>query len=423
MIETIDGSFAPLSFATRAPGEGGIAVRLRNNNDFSYLASVLMGTPPQQIQMAASLSQNFISVASPPPGVNDVSFYNPSTSTSYAPGNATAAVQAISGGTVQGHFAGEICALKSATSALSFTYNASVLITDSAVTNDLYPLDARAILGYGVGAPTSAPAGSSLIGTFLPANFTNAVCGIELNHMDDPFPDGILTMGAVDPTVFTGAFTNVIVPQDSPTSWSIPFDTLTYLAKGLNQSVPGILSSVDIYHTGIKLTSDLARQIYSGIQDSKPISETLWSIPCTSKFPLTLSFAGQSFTIYERDTIVKQADGSCTGVVTGGANDIGQIGAPFLRNVYTQFGADKASDGSVTFSVGFAAKNLRQVTATSSATGKPISTVGPTATAPAIQSSASTTGTGIQSSAPRMLVRNFGLVLVAVIVLVAPTVL
>jgi hypothetical protein len=32
------------------------------------------------------------------------------------------------------------------------------------------------------------------------ATFTNAVCGVELNHMDDAVPDGILTMGAVDPT-------------------------------------------------------------------------------------------------------------------------------------------------------------------------------------------------------------------------------
>ena len=31
-------------------------------------------------------------------------------------------------------------------------------------------------------------------------NFTSAICGIELNHFDDPVPDGIFTMGAVDQT-------------------------------------------------------------------------------------------------------------------------------------------------------------------------------------------------------------------------------
>jgi hypothetical protein len=34
------------------------------------------------------------------------------------------------------------------------------------------------------------------------ANFTSAVCGIELNHMDDPVPDGLFTMGAVDESAY-----------------------------------------------------------------------------------------------------------------------------------------------------------------------------------------------------------------------------
>ncbi|KDR84360.1 hypothetical protein GALMADRAFT_151288 [Galerina marginata CBS 339.88] len=343
MIESIDGSFVPLSFVARADGGGGLAVRLKNNNDMSYLATVLMGTPPQQIQMAASLSQDHISVASPPQGVNDKTFYNPSASSSYLPSNTTASLNTISGGTVQGHFAGEI-----------------FVLTDPAVTNDLYPLDARAILGYGISAPPDSPPGTSLIGSFLPANFTKAVCGIELNHLQDPFPDGILTMGAVDPSAFTGDFTNVNVPQNSTTSWSIPFDQLSYLANGLMQNVSGSVASIDIYHSGIQLTSDLARQIYSQIQGSQAVSDTVWSLPCTSKFPITLTFGGKAFAINEPDTIVKQTDGTCHGVVTGGAQAISQIGAPFLRNVYTQFGADKASDGSVTFSVGFAAKNVRK---------------------------------------------------------------
>ena len=44
----------------------------------------------------------------------------------------------------------------------------SVLLTDPSVTNDLYPLAARGVLGYGVNAPTTAPANASLIPSFLP---------------------------------------------------------------------------------------------------------------------------------------------------------------------------------------------------------------------------------------------------------------
>jgi hypothetical protein len=109
MVESVDGSFVPWSFVARAPGDGTVAVRMKNNHDLSYLVSshrfsyvisadqvigdcpdglvfiahivsrLLQsqfhepGTPPQQIQMAVSLSQNHISVATAPQGVGDVS--------------------------------------------------------------------------------------------------------------------------------------------------------------------------------------------------------------------------------------------------------------------------------------------------------------------------------------------------------------
>jgi len=38
VVESIDGSFVPLSFVARAPGEG-LAVRMRNNNNLAYLVS------------------------------------------------------------------------------------------------------------------------------------------------------------------------------------------------------------------------------------------------------------------------------------------------------------------------------------------------------------------------------------------------
>lgn len=87
--------------------------------------------------------------------------------------------------------------------------------------------------------------------------------------------------------------------------------------------------------TGIQVTNDVAFQIYSNTPGAQPISATQWSIPCNSTFPITLTFGGVPFTIVERDTIVRQSIGTCTGVVTGGATTIGTVGAPFMRNVYT----------------------------------------------------------------------------------------
>jgi len=389
MVKAVDGSFVPWSLVSRAGGP--IGVLMNNNHDLSYLASVLMGTPPQEIQMAVSLSQNFISVASPAGGVNDPSYYNPASSSSHVPIDQTANLTTISGQNAIGRYAGEVCTINSATSAASFTYNASVVVTDPSVTTDLFPSGARAVLGYGVNAPSDSPPNTSLVPSFLPKNFTNAVCGIELNHFTDPFPGGVLTMGAVDTTAFTGDFSNVMVPPTSTVSWSIPLDTITYLSNGTNQlvGVAGGLSSVDMYHSTIQVTNEVANQIYSGTAGAKPISATEWSIPCNATFPITLTFAGTAFTISNRDTVVRQSYGTCTGVVTGGATGIGKVGAPFMRTVYTQFAASQTANG-LQFSVGFAQKVQRQA-------ASPTLTAGPTATAPPqttiLPSSSSTTTT------------------------------
>jgi hypothetical protein len=312
MVESVDGSFVPWSLVTRDPG-GPLPVRMKNNFDQAYLATVLMGTPAQPIPMAVSLSQNFISVATPPGGLADPSYYNATASTSYTPiGGATANLPTMSGGNAVGRFAGEICTLTSGSSGsdTSFMYNAAVVFTDSNVTTDLFPSGARAVLGYGVNTPIGSPPNASILPTFLGSkNFTTgtAICGVELNHFDDPFPDGFLTMGAVDPTAHTGNFTDVTVPPTTTISWSIPVDTITYMDSGTNRlnSVAGGLSSVDMYHNTIQVTTDVANQIYSATPGAQPISDTEWSIPCNSKFPITLTFAGVPFAIDERDTIIK----------------------------------------------------------------------------------------------------------------------
>ncbi|KDR84484.1 hypothetical protein GALMADRAFT_133769 [Galerina marginata CBS 339.88] len=57
----------------------------------------------------------------------------------------------------------------------------------------------------------------------------------------------------------------------------------------------------------------------------------------------------------------------------------------------TQFGAVKAANGSVTFTVGFALKNPRQITSQSTVSIAPQTTVGPTVSTPTAPPSKSTT--------------------------------
>jgi hypothetical protein len=48
-----------------------------------------------------------------------------------------------------------------------------------------------------------------------------------------------------------------MVPATSTISWAIPFDKLTFLANGVNQSVGGALASVDIYRSYTFLSSSI----------------------------------------------------------------------------------------------------------------------------------------------------------------------
>jgi len=48
---------------------------------------------------------------------------------------------------------------------------------------------------------------------------------------------------------YTGNFTNVVVPASPPISWSVPFDTISYVASGTTQSMTGLLASIDIYRS------------------------------------------------------------------------------------------------------------------------------------------------------------------------------
>ena len=90
------------------------------------------------------------------------------------------------------------------------------------------------------------------------------------------------------------------------------------MANEVNQGAPGSVASINVsfvpfllrlllflfysllvaepvvYFTnsGIQVSNAVARQIYSGVQGAQAISDTFWSIPCNSTFPITLTFAG-----------------------------------------------------------------------------------------------------------------------------------
>jgi hypothetical protein len=145
----------------------------------------------------------------------------------------------------------------------------------------------------------------------------------------------------------------------------------------------------------------MANLIYASIAGSVALANDVWSLPCTSTFQITLNFGGTPFTMSERDSVVRLSNGTCRGAVTGGAQGIAKVGSPFMRNVYTyvqfflgvyvnfygillfyrRFGAERASNGTLSFFVGFARKIRRSRIVTTTVLSPTTVTASPTARA------------------------------------------
>jgi len=338
-----------------------LRVPLTNNNDQSYSVSVSMGTPFQEVQMAVSLSQTFLVVATP--NNNTTGFFNPSQSSSYVPGNTSAAVIDNSGQTTTANFAGESCQVS------SFGYDASVAITPASANDDvhLYPKGCHGVLGFGVNPSPDSPgdkslADDTLLDYYVPGNATSMIFGLELNWYGDK-SQSVLTMGTVDTSAYTGDFTNMVVPStdasDRP-SWSIPIEGITADVGGGVVSVSGSMASIDPYYPTIQLPADAVALIYSPISNAAISSHNAnrYTVPCGTNIRLTLVFNGRNFAMDPRDAISNE-NGTCYGIVEVAPGNLFKIGNPFLRNVYTTFGMTFNNSTGTVFNIAFATKVIR----------------------------------------------------------------
>jgi len=338
-----------------APGEM-ISIPLTSNEDKSYSMAVRMGTPFQEIQMAISLSQNFIIVASPERS-GETGFYNPSQSNSYVPTKQGSEIRTLSGGKACVDFAGEKCQI------VEFSYNASVALTTPDIMGDVYPAGTRGVIGYGVDLPPEAPKDSALLNSYIPTNATIAACGIELNRVEDGVGGGLFTMGGVDESAFTGNFTTMLVPDAASMarpSWSIPVEGLFHDGQP-GSMIRGGLASIDPYYPSIILPESSVARLYAGVsQANRSTTEpNRFLVPCDANIQLKFLFNGKNFSIDTRDAISKEGNGTCYGTVESGTG-LYKLGSPLLRNIYTKFGAvfNPAPQPPV-FSVAFAEKVQR----------------------------------------------------------------
>ncbi|CAG8687009.1 3154_t:CDS:2, partial [Acaulospora colombiana] len=241
---------------------------------------------------------------------------------------------------------------------------------------------------------------------------TDAEMGIELNHGESGVSGGQVTMGGVDSTAFAGDFTSMNVPSPDSLggvpSWTIPIDDISATignSKSGTSRKAGVVSngfaSIDPYYPFISVPSWAAESFYSqvpGAQRDTTLNPPLngittgnvrYTVPCDSNINLSLTFGGQQFVMAPRDAVSKEGD-VCYGTVEVNDEGFNRVGSPFMRNVYTRFGASYDGNGAAKFNVGFATKTPR--TNINSSSGTPTDTVTLT------DSTASSTGTALAAN-------------------------
>ncbi|CAG8648744.1 13224_t:CDS:10, partial [Acaulospora colombiana] len=344
-VRDVNGNWVRPSWEKRANQGDVLKLPLTNKGNKSYSTPVKMGTPFQEVQMAVSLSQNYICVASSQQqGASG--FYNPTASSSYSAGSSSVAFTNTAGTAVQASFASETCDVA------EFTYNASVAITAPAVTDTLYPDGCHGILGYGVDPKPDVPTNSTLL---------EAVCGIELNRDEPGLQGGTFTMGGKDETAFTGEFTVLNVPgadaAPNRPSWTVPLDDISARVSETSDNSTSFLQ--DPY---LAIPGTAASNLYAQVEGATEVPATTastglstgnrrYTVPCGSKVTLTLTFGGKSFPMDIQDFISKEGD--------------------------VTFGAIFDDQGAPTFNVAFADKATRTATTGS---GTPTGSASATAT-------------------------------------------
>jgi len=236
-----------------------------------------------------------------------------------------------------------------------------VAITPFTARENLYPEGTHGVLGYGVDPSSGVPADSTLLGVYLPPNITVAECGIELGRSGDGSRGGIFTMGGRDPSAYTGEFTTMMVPPAatvSRPSWTIPVDKVMAGVKDNIQSIFPTqgLASIDPYYPKITLPSEAVSRLYSQVAQATVSSDNAnrYTVPCDAKIQMTMTFGGKDFAVDPRDAITQEGS-TCFGVVEIEDGPIYKFGSPFMRNVYTTFGAT-FSGSAANFTVAFADK-------------------------------------------------------------------
>jgi cathepsin D len=203
-----------------------------------------------------------------------------------------------------------------------------------------YPIDG--ILGLGRSNDTSMGRAPFMDLVAEQGDLEKNIVSFHLSRNSDGARDGTVTFGGVDTTKFTGdiAYTDV---ANSSIHWSIPLDEAS--VNGVNCGFKDKFAIIDTGTSYSLLPPKDAAAVHALIPGSKQVSDENYILPCDSTADVQFTFSGKSYPMSPKDYIGARLEGGdgCISTIIAQAvfgDDVWILGDTFLKNVYAVFDFD-----------------------------------------------------------------------------------
>jgi len=313
-----------------------------DGEDLGYLATVQIGTPPQEYVLLMDSGSADMWVGSDHckslqgGGCGNHKFLGTTTSSSFVDTkqawNITYGTGSVAGTIVNDNVLFGNLVLGNHT--FGTAKKESVDFSDNSVPFDgLVGLGLSSLSEQGVPTPPEAMAAAKLI----PA----AITSYKIPRLADGKNDGEITFGGLDPTKFDPS-TLVTLDNVSPMGfWEANMDAVTVGKKQLTQ-LQNRTAILDTGTTLIIAPDADAKAVHDAIPGSQSDGQGGFTIPCTTTTQVAITFGGVSFAIDSRDLVTDPVDpsqpkGDCVSGISagsvGGPNEW-LLGDVFLKNAY-----------------------------------------------------------------------------------------
>jgi hypothetical protein len=317
--------------------------------DVGYLANVQIGTPPRDfsILMDSGSADFWVGAENCQSdnggGCGNHNFLGTQSSSSFqdtgAPFSVTYGTGQVSGNVITDNIAIAGLTLDAHTFGVATTESVD-FSADSTPFDGLMGLAQSTLAQQQTPTPVDSLATAGLI--------QDAIVSFKISRLADNLNDGEITFGGLDDTKFDPK-TLITVPNVNQQGfWEAGLDAAT--VDGKDTGLIGRTAILDTGTTLLVLPAADAQTLHNQIQGAKSDGQGGFTIPCTTKASIALTFGGQQFAIDPRDIAFQPVNpnnpqGDCVSGITsgsvGGANEW-LVGDVFLKNAY--FSTDTAKN-------------------------------------------------------------------------------